>query len=303
MLVRVVKNRENPYVMLNKTGLNDPNLSYKAKGILAYLMSKPDDWKVIVADLANHSTDGEFAVRSGLKELIDNGYANFQRERDPETMVYTEGSYNVYESPDLNPRWEPHRRNPHVDNPHVDNHALLINDVTEESCTNTLPPSAASASADVITSEPEDSSVQEEPSEPETPSEPEEASGEPQDDHRAIFGALAELCAIDYKIAPKSELGKLNKVAKKLRDSGVTTDDLASFKNWWFANDWRGQKGQHPDPWDVPKQWGRYKAHYTNGHRGRNGNKNSVIGVPVDESHYAIGRGESVLDLIERGEA
>ena len=34
-IIRVAKNKDNPYVMMNKAGLNDSRLSFKAKGILA----------------------------------------------------------------------------------------------------------------------------------------------------------------------------------------------------------------------------------------------------------------------------
>lgn len=73
-IIRVQKNRENPYVMIHKGYLEDENLSFKAKGILTYLLSKPDNWKVIVGDLIKRSKDGEKAVRSGLNELKENGY-------------------------------------------------------------------------------------------------------------------------------------------------------------------------------------------------------------------------------------
>lgn len=41
-----VKKRPSNFVMMDKTFLEDDRLSYKAKGLLAYLLSKPDDWKV-----------------------------------------------------------------------------------------------------------------------------------------------------------------------------------------------------------------------------------------------------------------
>ena len=45
-----VRKRPNNFVMLDKTFLEDDRLSFKAKGILAYLLSKPDNWKVIVGE-------------------------------------------------------------------------------------------------------------------------------------------------------------------------------------------------------------------------------------------------------------
>lgn len=69
-----VKKRENPFVMIDKTGLHDVKLSWKAKGLLAYLISLPDDWKVHERELATHSKDGRDSTRAALKELMENGY-------------------------------------------------------------------------------------------------------------------------------------------------------------------------------------------------------------------------------------
>lgn len=69
-----IRKRPNNFVMMDKTFLEDMRLSYKAKGILAYLLSKPDDWKVIVGNLVNNSKDGKASVYAGLKELKECGY-------------------------------------------------------------------------------------------------------------------------------------------------------------------------------------------------------------------------------------
>jgi hypothetical protein len=50
------------------------SLSFKAKGILYYLLLKPSEWEGHLYDLVQNSTDGEKSVRSGIKELIDAGY-------------------------------------------------------------------------------------------------------------------------------------------------------------------------------------------------------------------------------------
>lgn len=79
MIIRVQKDKHNPYVILNKQFLQDVKLSWKAKGILAYLLSLPDDWKIYEEELANHSNDGIKALKSGIKELLEAGY--IQREK------------------------------------------------------------------------------------------------------------------------------------------------------------------------------------------------------------------------------
>lgn len=67
------------------TCLRDARLSWKAKGLAAYLLSKPPGWKIWTSDLIARSTDGRDAVLSGLAELEQCGYLNRERWNDPET--------------------------------------------------------------------------------------------------------------------------------------------------------------------------------------------------------------------------
>ncbi len=52
----------------------DKRLSWKAKGLYLYLVSRPDGWDYYVQDIINRSKDGKDAVKSGLKELEEYGY-------------------------------------------------------------------------------------------------------------------------------------------------------------------------------------------------------------------------------------
>lgn len=74
MAIFRIQKRENPYAQIDKTPINDARLSMKAKGILCYLLSKPEDWVVRVKDIVAHCTEGEKAIYSGLKELEKVGY-------------------------------------------------------------------------------------------------------------------------------------------------------------------------------------------------------------------------------------
>lgn len=74
-VIRVVHNRENPFVQLNKKALWDENLSLKAVGLWARCMSRPDDWKFSIKELAEKSKEGRRAIDSAMRELIDNDYA------------------------------------------------------------------------------------------------------------------------------------------------------------------------------------------------------------------------------------
>lgn len=99
-IVRVIKDKSNPYVMLNKTCLCDEKLSWKAKGLHSYLLSLPDDWKIYIEDLKNRSKDGKGATSSAIKELINAGYIKRIAKRDSETNRFIGGfEYEVYEIP------------------------------------------------------------------------------------------------------------------------------------------------------------------------------------------------------------
>lgn len=73
-IMRAYKNTDNPYVMINKEFLRDPNLSWKAKGIMTYMLSMPDDWIFYMEELVTNAADGMAGLKSGIKELKEAGY-------------------------------------------------------------------------------------------------------------------------------------------------------------------------------------------------------------------------------------
>jgi DnaD/phage-associated family protein len=97
-IYRVVKSKDNPYVMIDRRPIENPTLSFKAKGILTYLLSRPDGWEVSVADLIKRGTDGEAGVRAGLKELKNAGHMKYTTSRKAGRI--TGWLIEVYEVPD-----------------------------------------------------------------------------------------------------------------------------------------------------------------------------------------------------------
>lgn len=71
-IVRVNKNKN--YTVMSNYHLKDKNLSWKAKGIHSYVLSLPDDWKIIIEHLKTISTDGRDSTRSGIQELYNLRY-------------------------------------------------------------------------------------------------------------------------------------------------------------------------------------------------------------------------------------
>lgn len=95
-IIRVEKNEN--YSTINNTGLNDCNLSFKAKGILAYLLSKPDNWRCQVNDLTKKSKDGRDSIYAGLRELRENGYMIKRPIKDSKNII-TAWEEVLYETP------------------------------------------------------------------------------------------------------------------------------------------------------------------------------------------------------------
>lgn len=76
-IIRVEKNRN--YSVTNNTGAHDKRLSWGAKGILWYALTRPDNWVLTVKDLVSYASEGEAAVKARLKELKTCGYLKKER--------------------------------------------------------------------------------------------------------------------------------------------------------------------------------------------------------------------------------
>ena len=101
-IIRVQKKKHN-FFICDKGFLDDERLSYKAKGILAYLCSKPDNWRVVVKDLITHARDGRDSIYAGLNELKTFGYYTKTAVRNEKGIV-THWDSVIYEDPTENPR-------------------------------------------------------------------------------------------------------------------------------------------------------------------------------------------------------
>lgn len=70
----IKKGSADNFMLMQREALQRADLSMKAKGLLAYIMSLPNDWVIHQTELVTHFTDGEKAVRSATNELIEAGY-------------------------------------------------------------------------------------------------------------------------------------------------------------------------------------------------------------------------------------
>ena len=88
MKQKLQKGDKIPYTQVANLVLNDPVLSFKAKGIYSYLYSKDDKYVFAAKRIAKDSNDGRDAVLSGLIELEQAGYISREKLKTGR-MIYT----------------------------------------------------------------------------------------------------------------------------------------------------------------------------------------------------------------------
>lgn len=90
--------RRRQYVIIEQRAVEDCRLSWAARGLLAYLLSRPDDWQVRVTDLKRRGDLKRDGIYKLLRELRDFGYLAYETHRDPNGQIRG-GTYTVHEVP------------------------------------------------------------------------------------------------------------------------------------------------------------------------------------------------------------
>lgn len=101
MIIRIEK-RTNPYVQIDRKCLEDSRLTFAARGLLAYLLCKPDTWEVRIQELVIASPKGREAAQSALSELKAAGYAALVPVFGEKGRLIGK-SWLVRETPELSP--------------------------------------------------------------------------------------------------------------------------------------------------------------------------------------------------------
>ena len=130
MAIRRAK-RDSNFTMISNVGLKDKRLSFKAKGLLSYMLSLPDDWVFYESEIVNHATDGKQSVRTGMKELEKFGYLVKEQKRNSKgkfakiDWVVSDEPINGDTTTFQPSTTFPSTDNPSSDNPSSDNRTLL----------------------------------------------------------------------------------------------------------------------------------------------------------------------------------
>lgn len=111
------------YTVMSNYHLRDKNLSYKAKGLLSFMLSLPDDWDYSLNGLCSISKESRDGIRSILRELQEHHYVEIEKVRGDKG--YFEYNYLIYEMPHWicleNEKNNPDMEIPHLDIPNVEN--------------------------------------------------------------------------------------------------------------------------------------------------------------------------------------
>lgn len=138
-IIRAVHDKDNPFVMLNKQAARDPNLSLEAVGLWTRLFCNKDIWTIHVTQLMEANKCGKHKIYRILKELIKNGYAFHDCER--EKGKFKKGVWFVFEtkrSAEEIKKMFPYAENPYTVKPDTENQPLIENNTNIPSITNVL---------------------------------------------------------------------------------------------------------------------------------------------------------------------
>ncbi|MEJ6845109.1 helix-turn-helix domain-containing protein [Sinorhizobium fredii] len=70
------------YAAIPNHVFEDARLSMEARWLLSYLLSKPDNWTVVIGDIIKKGNCGRDKARKMIAELVECGYAEREQQRD-----------------------------------------------------------------------------------------------------------------------------------------------------------------------------------------------------------------------------
>ena len=127
---KIVRVKNANYTTISNAFLRDSHISLKAKGLLAIIMSLPDDWDFSIGGIVTLLPEGKTAIYSAINELKEFGYCTMEPVRDEKGRVQG-NDYSFFEEPYSGEQDEDY---PHTENLNMDNQTQLNIDIIDDIC-------------------------------------------------------------------------------------------------------------------------------------------------------------------------
>jgi hypothetical protein len=248
-ILRSPKNRENPYKMVRQATFEDNRLTFEDRGVLAYLLVKPDDWEINIADLWRAGDVGRDKIYRIIAHLVKVGYLERVEVRDKGKFIRTQ--YLLHEEP------LPEIQDTVEDEPLPENQEMVEAEPLPENQETAMPePLPEKPYTEKPYPEKPTHTNKEKNTNHEQSTKDEDTKGEndapgaspPFDEF--VF-ELCEICYGHKETATLTEkdLGALRSEAKKIRGAGFTVADMRAWMTTLWFKDWKWKKGQQrPTP-------------------------------------------------------
>lgn len=134
---RAIHDKNNPYTRVTNRLARDTRLSYEARGLMLYLLSHNNSWKIRIADIMKQGGIGRDKARAILRELATFGYITRPKNGldgkfDWEIKVYEDPTENVQTPVEPSPENPSMVESPSPENPPLRNNKE--NELLEREC-------------------------------------------------------------------------------------------------------------------------------------------------------------------------
>lgn len=107
----ITRSRTENYAIIPNSVTEDNRLSFEARGVLCYLLAKPNNWQIQITDLQKQGGFGRDKAYKILKELRSVGYLSLEVTRNEKAQI-TSQDYVIYDVTDVSKKLLPEKPYP-----------------------------------------------------------------------------------------------------------------------------------------------------------------------------------------------